>query len=192
MSVFRYGHSAGPLISALIAPNLKSLGIFRSMLKSRLACDASPFLPKAGQYKLESLNIAKTTRPVDIGILLRSIPSLRLLIVESTTILDEDTMQGLSSGELGPCLRRMYLQDECIPRCDPGRTLTMIESRRGLDIRITNDSRGKFPSIRMFFSFVIRHGGQLDEYERRISDLARDGVVVQFNSDRVDYISSLI
>ena len=158
------------------------------MLKSRLACDASSFLPKAGQYKLESLNIAKTTRPVDIGILLRSIPSLRLLIVESTTILDEDTMQGLSSGELGPCLQRMYLQDECILRCDPERILTMIEARRKLDIGLANES----PSRQTFFSFVkVRRGRKLDKYERRISDLARDGVIVQFNSDRIDYISSL-
>jgi len=70
--------------------------------------------------KLENLSIARTIRPIDIGILLRSIPSLRILIIESKAILDENTLQGLESGELGPRLWKMHLQDECIPH-DPER-----------------------------------------------------------------------
>jgi len=187
---FEYGYSAGPLISALTAPNLKFLRVAKRMLKIRLAFDASSFLPKAGQSrmpKLETLFIDETTRPVDIGILLRSIPSLRILILESKTILNENTMQGLASGELGPRLWKMHLQDECIAH-DPERILTMIEARRGLDIGMGNDSWGRSSSKRMIFSFVVRDGGKLDEYERRISDLGRDGVIVQFNSVRINFL----
>jgi hypothetical protein len=68
-------------------------------------------------------------------------------------------------------------QDECIPH-DPERILTMIEARRRLDFGMGNDSPGW-----MIFSFVVRDGGK---YERRISDLARDGVIVQFNSVRIE------
>jgi hypothetical protein len=109
---FEYGcSSAGPLFRALTAPNLKHLQIHMMTPNKRLTCDASSFLPKAGQFrmpKLENLSIARTMRPVDIGILLRSIPSLRILIVESKAILDENTMQGLESGKLGPRLWKMY------------------------------------------------------------------------------------
>ncbi|KAF8347939.1 hypothetical protein F5887DRAFT_954843 [Amanita rubescens] len=184
---FEYGCSgAGPFFRALTAPNLKNLQIPMMMPNKRLTCDASSFLPKAGQSrmpKLENLSIAKTICPVDIGMLLRSIPSLRILIIESKTIIDENTMQGLESGKLGLHLRIMYLQDECIPH-DPERILTMMEARRRLDFGMGNDSwGGRSTSRRMIFSFVVRDGGK---YERRIRDLARDGVIVQFNSVRIN------
>jgi hypothetical protein len=134
--------------------------------------------------KLETLHIFGTTRPVDIGILLRSIPSLRTLMLESKTILDEDTMQGLASGDLGPRLWKMCLQEEHMPH-DPERILTMIEARRGLNIGMGNDSWGRSSSVRMIFSFVVPDGRKLEEYYGgRISDLARDGVIVQFSVDR--------
>ncbi|KAF8314166.1 hypothetical protein F5887DRAFT_1089935 [Amanita rubescens] len=170
---FTHGYIAGPLVSALTAPNLKSLIMVTRLNNSIFTCDASSFLPKAGQSrmpKLEDLFIDKTTRPIDIGILLRSIPSLRALRLESETILNEDTMQGLASGELGPCLRNMNLEDRCTPH-DPEKILTMIEARRG-----------RFNSSRMGFSFVVRDDGKfkLNEYERRIRDSAQDGVSVLF------------
>ena len=155
---FEYGHSAGPLIIALTAPNLKELQMFALTMTLNvisLACDASSFLPKAGQFRmpnLETLSITATTRPVDIGTLLRSIPSLCKLSLGSETILDEDAIQGLANGELGPHLRDITLYDR-------------ISSSR-----------------RMNFYFVFRDCGnlELDGYERRISDLSQDGVIVQF------------
>ncbi|KAF8345527.1 hypothetical protein F5887DRAFT_1158755, partial [Amanita rubescens] len=179
---FQDGYGSGSLISALTAPNLKELRMLTTeTLRIILTCDASSFLPKAGQSrmpKLETLSIAKTTCLIDIGILLRSIPSLHTLGLGSKTILDEDTMQGLASGELGPRLQRMYLRDECIP-LDPERILTMIESRRGLDIGMRDDPQ----CARMIFTFAVRYERfRLDEYKQRISDLARsDAIIVQFD-----------
>ncbi len=180
-------YNAEPLVSALTAPNLKKLMIRTSTFHNppSFTCDVSSFLPKAGQSRipeLEYLHIAKTTHSIDIGILLRSIPSLRTLFLGSKTILDEDTMRGLASGEIGPRLRNMYLHDECIP-FDFERILMMIESRRGLDIGIGNDSWGPIGYTRMIFSFAIRYYGtlKLDEYKQRISDLALDRVKVLFH-----------
>ncbi len=70
----------------------------------------------------------------------------------------------------------MFLLDESIPH-DPERILTIIEARRGLDIGMGNDYRGRSSSRR----YRVRDGGKLDEYERRISDLAQDGVSVRFH-----------
>jgi hypothetical protein len=183
---FTHGYS-GPLVSALTAPNLQTLTMMTTALDNpRFTCNASSFLPKAGQSrmpKLEDLSIdSKAPRPIDIGILLRSIPSLRTLHLISKTILDEDTMQGLASGELGPCLHYMILQDQCIPH-DPERILSMIEARRGLDIGMANDScQERFSSFRMDFFFVVRDDGKFKfvEYNQRIRDLAQDGIRVRF------------
>ncbi|KAF8314167.1 hypothetical protein F5887DRAFT_479505 [Amanita rubescens] len=172
---FTHGYSAGPLVSALTAPNLKRLTMATRLDDPGFTCDASSFLLKAGQSrmpKLEDLSIdSKTSRPIDIGILLRSIPSLRTLRLKSETILDEDTMQGLASGELGPRLWDMGLLDQYTPH-DPERILTMIEARRG-----------RFNSFEMNFFFVVRDDGKfnLDEYERRTDYLAPRGVKVRFH-----------
>jgi len=79
------------------------------------------------------------------------------LCLESETILDKDTH-------------------------DPERILTMIEARQGLDIGMGYDSWGRFNSSRMTFFFVVRDDEKfkLDEFKRRICDLAQDGVSVLF------------
>ena len=133
-----------------------------------------------------------STRPIDIGILLCSIPSSCILSLGSKAILDEDTMQALASGELGPRLRDMYLLDEYIPY-DPEWILTM---RRELDIGMGNDHRGRSSSGRYSLRgiFLLCGSGwwKIGWIQRRIHNLAQDGVSVPFDFVRIEYWADII
>ncbi|PFH52145.1 hypothetical protein AMATHDRAFT_84681 [Amanita thiersii Skay4041] len=75
--------------------------------------------------KLETLELGETRNPIDVGLLLQKAHSLESLELPETVVFSVETMNGLSTGQLGPRLHRLTA---CVD-LDKEMVLSMVESR---------------------------------------------------------------
>ena len=104
---FRSESDAASFLDALTLPELSSL-----QLRNR-GCNESTLhrlAKRSGMQKMETLVISQTTKPLNIGPLLRLLPSLHHLEVLTSISLGSHTMHQIGRGEIVPRLRVLHLR----------------------------------------------------------------------------------
>ena len=112
---FYDGEDAEPFISPLVLPSLVSLSLYSPYGEDvYLRCDVSLFVQltqrSGGMPRMETLRIDRADDPIDLGTILRTMPSLNEITLDPLSQLGFDTLDELVTGELGPRLERLYVR----------------------------------------------------------------------------------
>ncbi|KAK2462094.1 hypothetical protein APHAL10511_006557 [Amanita phalloides] len=111
---FYDGHDVVPFIQPLVLPHLVSLSLFSPFSEEiYLSCDASLFTHLTqrsnGMPHIEAVHIDRADDPVDMDVMLRAMPSLIEITLDPLSPLEEDALNEMVTGQLGPRLERLYV-----------------------------------------------------------------------------------
>ncbi|KAF8637429.1 hypothetical protein AX17_002815 [Amanita inopinata Kibby_2008] len=171
--IFENGTDAKSFIQPFILPNLTTLEIFTR--GQPLNCNAMTYSDlawRSGRMKrMSKLRIGDSESELDVGVLLRSMPTLDHLSLIKPAV-DDETVEGLSSGRLGRRLQIVSWKGEL----DPHRMLRMVELRQENVYRLEEEEgekeKGKGEGTSRFqVACFICQGtelGNLDVYEARM------------------------
>ncbi len=112
---FYDGEDVEPFICPLVLPSLVSLSLYSPYGEDvYLRCDVSLFVQltrrSSGMPHMEALRIDRADDPIDLGTILRIMPSLNEITLDPLSQLGFDTSNELVTGELGPRLERLYVR----------------------------------------------------------------------------------
>ncbi|KAM6490658.1 hypothetical protein JOM56_014001 [Amanita muscaria] len=104
-------------IDQLVLSNLQSLVILASnetvFRPNEMAERVVALSQRSGTPNIRKLYFNRKLVPVlNPGILLRSLPHLEGIVTDGCVTLDEETMEGLATGTIGPCLRNLHAEVE--------------------------------------------------------------------------------
>ena len=149
---FYDGQDVEPFIRPLVLPSLVSLSLYTPYSEDvYLRCDVSLFVHltqrSSGMPHIEALHIDRAEDPVDLGTILRAMPSLNEITLDPLSPLEVDALNGLVTGELGPCLERLY-----VGTVEDDHELTLHMMRQGRNRHAqSRDGPNKIPPLHLEF-----------------------------------------
>ncbi|KAF8630892.1 hypothetical protein AX17_005250 [Amanita inopinata Kibby_2008] len=173
---FMFEH-ANAFLRALVLPGLKSLAIDPGLCPFTWPSTTDSKI--AERFNLQQLQelrvVGETASPFLLGSLLESAPSLRLIELPPTTAYDRDTLIGLSTGHLGPCLQSLIS-----PTPDQAFAVVQMVRLRHKHANEASNNRGEDRQVVPFKDVKLQCW--MEEYECHLNALKALGVNVDVHN----------
>ncbi|KIL59329.1 hypothetical protein M378DRAFT_27029 [Amanita muscaria Koide BX008] len=107
------GGSVDPIIRSLTLPKLKSLDITSWNRFAKIPLDPAAIdsmVQRSGFKNLTHFSLSRTTKPVDVSALLKSMPALKSVKLYGPLTFQPETFDDLSSGAIGPLLEDIFFE----------------------------------------------------------------------------------
>jgi hypothetical protein len=171
---FETGSNPEVFFRSLVLPQIKTLEMTMTTFHTEMpGCTSQHFATMAqrsGMSRIQSLCLGKGAEPYRLVDLLKYTPSLSYLNVSGGVVFDSETLEDMSTGQLGPNLRTLHL-----PNVEgSSRILEMVWTRFQNASRDKKSGVSATPITEVVISVAHRHNAEINGWFDKLQDLGID------------------